>query len=174
MTLKEKYSQFISNQLEVSLEESIAFGILTSINGLRLHGEDWLALSSEEMLEKWVDIIKHNINKGWIAVEADKKPIDGQLVEAMFVNNEMVYSGEFNLGFQDKGFFTLSDGRFSSGSSAVRFNKLKCWRPINQGRVLIRFSEADQPVLCEHANEVPGECNCPPNCYCKSHTCKKT
>lgn len=27
-------------------------------------------------------------------------------------------------------------------------------------------------AFCEHANEVPIECNCPDNCYCKSHTCK--
>jgi hypothetical protein len=28
------------------------------------------------------------------------------------------------------------------------------------------------PVFCEHANEVPQTCPCPPNCYCKNHTCK--
>ena len=27
-------------------------------------------------------------------------------------------------------------------------------------------------MLCEHANEVPSKCNCPEECYCKSHTCK--
>lgn len=25
---------------------------------------------------------------------------------------------------------------------------------------------------CEHANEVPQTCPCPPNCYCKNHTCR--
>lgn len=25
---------------------------------------------------------------------------------------------------------------------------------------------------CEHANEVPAQCPCPPYCYCKKHTCK--
>lgn len=34
------------------------------------------------------------------------------------------------------------------------------------------------PMLCEHANEVPGSiCACPEDCYCHSHTCsppKKT
>jgi hypothetical protein len=28
------------------------------------------------------------------------------------------------------------------------------------------------PALCEHANEVPHECPCPPECYCKVHTCR--
>lgn len=28
------------------------------------------------------------------------------------------------------------------------------------------------PVLCEHANEVPHRCPCPPNCYCKTNTCE--
>lgn len=27
-------------------------------------------------------------------------------------------------------------------------------------------------IFCEHANEVPGVCNCPEYCYCKQHTCK--
>lgn len=27
-------------------------------------------------------------------------------------------------------------------------------------------------AFCEHANENPGTCRCPPNCYCRSHTCK--
>jgi hypothetical protein len=29
-------------------------------------------------------------------------------------------------------------------------------------------------VYCEHANEVPQVCPCLPDCYCKSHTCKRT
>ena len=32
--------------------------------------------------------------------------------------------------------------------------------------------ECSSAVLCEHANEVPGECKCSDNCYCKTHTCK--
>jgi len=28
------------------------------------------------------------------------------------------------------------------------------------------------PVFCEHANEVPVECKCKPDCYCKTYTCK--
>lgn len=27
------------------------------------------------------------------------------------------------------------------------------------------------PLLCEHANENPAICECPPDCYCKSRTC---
>lgn len=27
-------------------------------------------------------------------------------------------------------------------------------------------------MYCEHANENPGRCPCPGNCYCKDHTCK--
>lgn len=27
------------------------------------------------------------------------------------------------------------------------------------------------PILCEHANECPNVCPCPPDCYCKFHTC---
>lgn len=29
------------------------------------------------------------------------------------------------------------------------------------------------PILCSHANEVPMQCICPPDCYCKSHSCKR-
>ena len=29
------------------------------------------------------------------------------------------------------------------------------------------------PLFCEHANEVPGTCNCKENCYCKTHSCKQ-
>jgi len=29
------------------------------------------------------------------------------------------------------------------------------------------------PLYCEHANEVPQTCPCPPDCYCKDHTCKE-
>lgn len=32
--------------------------------------------------------------------------------------------------------------------------------------------EIDSPMFCEHANECPVSCPCPPNCYCKTHTCK--
>lgn len=27
-------------------------------------------------------------------------------------------------------------------------------------------------MLCEHANEVPAECKCEPDCYCKQNSCK--
>jgi len=27
-------------------------------------------------------------------------------------------------------------------------------------------------VYCDHANEVPMVCECPPMCYCQTHTCK--
>lgn len=30
----------------------------------------------------------------------------------------------------------------------------------------------DDSNLCEHANECPSVCPCPPDCYCKTHTCK--
>ncbi len=26
---------------------------------------------------------------------------------------------------------------------------------------------------CEHANENPSHCKCPPECYCQTHTCKE-
>lgn len=29
------------------------------------------------------------------------------------------------------------------------------------------------PVLCEHANEVPNQCACDAECYCKGNTCGK-
>lgn len=28
------------------------------------------------------------------------------------------------------------------------------------------------PIYCEHANECPQTCPCPPDCYCKDHSCK--
>ncbi len=28
------------------------------------------------------------------------------------------------------------------------------------------------PLTCEHANECPAVCPCPPGCYCKKNTCK--
>lgn len=27
-------------------------------------------------------------------------------------------------------------------------------------------------VFCEHANEMPHRCPCPPDCYCKEHSCR--
>lgn len=32
--------------------------------------------------------------------------------------------------------------------------------------------KAAAPWICEHANENPNVCPCPPNCYCKTRTCK--
>jgi hypothetical protein len=29
------------------------------------------------------------------------------------------------------------------------------------------------PLLCEHANEVPAACPCPPGCYCRTRSCKR-
>lgn len=31
---------------------------------------------------------------------------------------------------------------------------------------------SSSPMFCEHANENPNICKCPPNCYCKKYTCK--
>jgi hypothetical protein len=31
---------------------------------------------------------------------------------------------------------------------------------------------SDAPVFCEHANENPAICRCPPDCYCQTRTCK--
>jgi len=27
------------------------------------------------------------------------------------------------------------------------------------------------PLFCEHANECPNICPCPPRCYCKAYSC---
>jgi len=27
-------------------------------------------------------------------------------------------------------------------------------------------------IYCEHANEMPAQCPCPDDCYCKAHSCK--
>jgi hypothetical protein len=32
-------------------------------------------------------------------------------------------------------------------------------------------SDHRRAMFCEHANEVPQACPCPPSCYCKDHTC---
>ena len=37
--------------------------------------------------------------------------------------------------------------------------------------VVIRNEHTDSPLYCVHANEVPQECPCLPDCYCKGHTC---
>ena len=31
---------------------------------------------------------------------------------------------------------------------------------------------SSSPIFCEHANEMPAECPCGPNCYCKRNSCK--
>ena len=36
--------------------------------------------------------------------------------------------------------------------------------PINQNK---------EPWSCEHANEVPSMCPCPPGCYCKENSCRE-
>jgi hypothetical protein len=43
------------------------------------------------------------------------------------------------------------------------------------GRRLREFDRAKvgSAVYCGHANEMPQVCPCPPNCYCKAHSCSK-
>jgi hypothetical protein len=45
-----------------------------------------------------------------------------------------------------------------------------CWCAEAENEV--RGWDASNPILCEHANEVPAQCSCAPDCYCKSHTCR--
>ncbi len=36
------------------------------------------------------------------------------------------------------------------------------------------YQEGVRSLLgCEHANENPSHCKCPPECYCQTHTCKE-
>jgi hypothetical protein len=46
--------------------------------------------------------------------------------------------------------------------------------PLPEGAKAIydRDSGVIPAMFCEHANEVPNVCPCPPDCYCKAHTCK--
>lgn len=32
--------------------------------------------------------------------------------------------------------------------------------------------DRENPLFCEHANEVPQACPCEPDCYCRNHTCR--
>lgn len=42
-----------------------------------------------------------------------------------------------------------------------------------QERILNKSTEASSsPMFCEHANESPAQCTCPPNCYCKLNSCR--
>jgi len=36
-----------------------------------------------------------------------------------------------------------------------------------------KHEQSMPPEFCNHANEVPAVCTCPPTCYCKTHTCLK-
>jgi len=36
-----------------------------------------------------------------------------------------------------------------------------------------KLREFQSPIYCDHANESPLNCPCPPDCYCKNHSCKK-
>lgn len=41
-------------------------------------------------------------------------------------------------------------------------------------RVQELVDDNSQPWSCAHANEVPGNCPCEDECYCKTHSCKET
>lgn len=32
---------------------------------------------------------------------------------------------------------------------------------------------SNSAIYCDHANEMPAQCPCPDDCYCKSHSCKR-
>lgn len=53
------------------------------------------------------------------------------------------------------------------GGRAYECDGLNCPPRAHDHKVMI------PAVFCAHANEVPTRCPCEPNCYCKSHTCKK-
>jgi len=42
-------------------------------------------------------------------------------------------------------------------------------KPAKTGQAL---PDRENPIFCEHANEVPQACPCAPDCYCKDHTCR--
>jgi hypothetical protein len=51
--------------------------------------------------------------------------------------------------------------------------------PIENDEKLVKkvskiMAERKSAMLCQHANEVPVFCDCPKDCYCKKHTCKKS
>lgn len=35
-----------------------------------------------------------------------------------------------------------------------------------------RSRRSESPIFCEHANEMPGTCPCPSDCYCKFNSCR--
>ncbi len=61
-----------------------------------------------------------------------------------------------------------------SDTSVIKQGRLKKLAEIETILTAAGYSFEEQipAMLCEHANEVPGICNCAQNCYCKEHTCK--
>lgn len=48
-----------------------------------------------------------------------------------------------------------------------------CYYGLNEPTVVICSPACNvRAVYCEHANENPALCQCPADCYCKTHTCK--
>lgn len=43
---------------------------------------------------------------------------------------------------------------------------------LGQAKMVVPAPVEKSPIFCEHANEVPQACPCPPDCYCKDPTCK--
>ena len=58
---------------------------------------------------------------------------------------------------------TLLCGPISSRSGRKRPDPAK----TGQG-----LPDRENPLFCEHANEVPQTCPCAPDCYCKDRTCR--
>jgi hypothetical protein len=77
---------------------------------------------------------------------------DAQKVELCFTE-KATFKVEFEI---------VKDGRFFQTYKTSSFAKL-----------IQPKEETMNPMFCEHANENPGKCNCPENCYCKSYTCKE-
>jgi len=58
------------------------------------------------------------------------------------------------------------------GNEVLEFNR-KLGFDRHQAPLVSELRKQEKSaVMCEHANEVPGKCNCPNDCYCKSLTCK--
>jgi hypothetical protein len=50
--------------------------------------------------------------------------------------------------------------------------EVKIHTPPPRRKLEVRMSPVREAIFCAHANEVPQNCKCPDDCYCKSHTCK--